>query len=242
MYNYELQSLYQTFGKHILLSLCRDYNNYFTFKLKEKSKLSTHILHYDISEVIIDVCYNLIRNGKYTIYSKLEIEEDLTYIKFSSNPISNKKIDFIFPSDIASNHERKKVIRSLTQLDSNKIYGDGMKGLKFMSAMKKKADLETGKLGKNFYIYDANWSDYYNEYYYVHRKIREMIAQRKLINYVLDKINLALVDLLKLKKDDIILFNGMSLDSLYNLQDELEKNNRSVNSIYKELHERKNPR
>ena len=238
MYNYELQSLYQTFGEHILLSLCRDYNNYFTFKLKEKSKLSTHILDYDISEAIIDVCYNLIRNGKYTIYSKLEKEEELTYIKFSSSPISNKKIDFIFPSDIASNYERKKVIRSLTQLDSNKIYRDGMKWLKFMSGMKKKADLEIGKLGKNFYIYNANWNDYYNDYYYVHREIKEMIAQRKLINYVLDKINLALVDIFKLKKDDIILFNGMSLDLLYSLQDELEKNNRSVNSIYKELHER----
>lgn len=238
MYNYELQNLYQTFGEHILLSLCRDYNNYFTFKLKEKSKLSTHILDYDISKAIIDVCYNLIKNGKYTIYSKLEKEEELTYIKFSSSPISNKKIDFIFPSDIVSNYERKKVIRSLTQLDSNKIYRDGMKWLKFMSAMKKKADLEIGKLGKNFYIYDANWSDYYNDYYYVHREIKEMIAQRKLINYVLDKINLALVDIFKLKKDDIILFNGMSLALLYSLQDELEKNNRSVNSIYKELHER----
>lgn len=238
MYNYELQSLYQTFGEHILLSLCRDYNNYFTFKLKEKSKLFTHILDYDLSDVIVDVCYNLIRNGKYTIYSKLEKEEELTYIKFSSSPITNKKIDFIFPSDIASNYERKKVIRSLTQLDSNKIYKDGMKWLKFMSGMKKKADLEIGKLGKNFYIYDANWSDYYNDYYYVHRKIREMIAQRKLIDYVLDKINLALVDIFKLEKDDIILFNGMSLDSLHSLLDELEKNNRSVNSIYKELHER----
>ena len=236
MYNHKLQSFYQTYGEHILINLCKDYHKYFSFNLKEKSKISNHILDYDLSDIIKNVCHNLVKNGEHTIHYKLENDEDYTFIKFTSKPISENKIHFVFPSSIMSNYKRKKTIRKLKKLNSNQLYNDGLEGVRFISNMKEIADIEVSKLGKHFFIFDYNWSDYYTDYYYVYRKIRQMLEQRKLVDYVLEVINLNLVNIFKLDKSDIILFNGITIDILNKLLDDLKQNNKSVATVLNELY------
>lgn len=235
VYNIELQNFYEKYGEYILIILCKNHNEYFSFKLQKESKLSSHISVCDLPGVIVDVCSHLIKNGKCTIYAKLEKEGGMTGVEFSFEPISGNEINFMFPSGVMNEYERKKIIRYLTKLNSSQIYKDDVQWGKFIFDMKKKADLKIGKLGKDIYIYENGWSDYYNDYYYVYRKINEMIAQRKLVDYVLNVINHNLINIFELDKEDVLLFNGKTIDVLINLQSELENNSRPVISILEEL-------
>ncbi len=243
-YNHELESFYRNYSELILYLLCRDYNNFFSFKKSTKSKLSKHILTYNLSSVIEEICYYLVKNGKYTIYYEIKKEKKDTMINFLQKPIlKHEKIDFTFPKFIMSNRKRKKVINSLTLLNSNQIFTDNddvLERMRFVGDMRNKADIEIGRLGKHFYIND-NFYEYYNDYYCLYRKIKQSIEQRKLVDYVLEILNSKLIKIFNLKEDDIIIFNGLTIEKLKDLLCQLEYNTSTMSDIWDKLNNKVKP-
>lgn len=231
----DLSRFYKSYSVHILSSLCRDYRDYFSFNLSNSCKLDIDISNFEFTHIFLDVCENLIKNGKYTVYCTVENKGDKLLIKFTSAAISQKKINFVFPTTLISNHKRKKVIRVLEKINSDQLFRDGMKGIKFRTDMEELLVKKLCKLG-NPYLFDENWSSYYTDYYYVYKIIRKRIEQRKLVDYVLEKFNEYLKIEYKIVGNDAVVFKGIKSDTLNALLIDLKQCNKTVSEIHKALY------
>lgn len=241
-YNFELQKLYENFGNHILISLCKDYNNYFSFNEGNKSKLSKHLNLYRFSEIIETVCYSLIRNGKYKLHYVIEQVKNKSVIKFYIKDIANyDKISFSMPKTVMTNKVRKKILKKLKYLNYNKMIsknsGDINK-VKLLGEMQKNAVLKIGKMCNPFYINNFTYFDYYTDYYCIYRKAENMIYQRKLVDYVLNEINKTLSILFNLDEKDKINFNGISIIELEDIIADLKEYKTPLPDITTKLYQK----
>ena len=239
-YNHALESFYNSFGEYILSSLNNDYKNSFSFNHGSDSVMSKAISSIDIYATITSICDDLIRNGNSVINYKIEHDsEDGSEFKIvtllTEKVLGGYSLKFAFPHSIFSNQERKRIIKKLTILNSSELYlsSNGLESMRYAKEMDKFAELEIAKIG-NYYFSDDNCLEYYSDYYCIYRMIKHKIAQRKLLNYVLDALNRSFVNSLELKEGDNLLFNGLTIKQLERLLFDLE-NNKPISEISKVL-------
>lgn len=241
-YNFELEKFYKDFGNHILLSLCKDYNNYFSYKMGKKSKLLKRLSLYRFSEVIENICHSLVETGKYKMYYSIEKKGKEEIINFYSKNINNYDcIIFKMPKIIMSNKKRNNILKKIKLLNSNKMISENsgnLDRLKFLSEMQKKASLEIDKMCNPFYINNSSCFDYYTDFYCIYRKAKTMISQRLLIDYVISEINKLLMNLFELDNEDIIVFNGMTLVELNIIIEDLKLYKTPLPDIANKLYQR----
>ena len=239
-YNHNLENFYNSYGKYVLISSRLEFNDYFSYELKVKSKLSNALLNLDLYRLFTNICDDLIRNGKAHILFKISKnkknnESFISIIPNTQFEVPHIKVSFTFPKGILSERERKNTISKLSLLNPINLYSDlsNMENMRFANEMSKIAELELGKIGEHYFS-SQNSFDYYTDYYCIYRLIKLRINQRKLINYVLKTINRVFIKSLQLEDNDNLVFNGTTIERLESMLDELI-DNKSLNDIYKEL-------
>ena len=61
--NTELVIIMREFCEHALISLNKDYHNYFVYTKGSKSKISKYFDYYDLDKIIEELIYKLFLNG-----------------------------------------------------------------------------------------------------------------------------------------------------------------------------------
>ena len=249
--NLELRNLFEDYSNHIIISLSNSfsYHSNFSFNLCDKSIAQKHFDTYNIDETIETICYNLIKNGKCNIYykyNKYGNDNKKDDNKLIITPYLNdknkdfKKIKLIFPKSIIKS--RKRIIKSFKYLDYSSIFSQNVEDIEITQKLidaSKIAKIEIDKICNPFYVSEYNIFENYSEIYCLYRVATKKLYQRKLLDYVLDKINDILVNELSLKDDDILIFNGFTQSELINIIDDLKNYNSSLGEISSKLYKRK---
>lgn len=241
-YNHELESFFESFGRHILYSLCFNNRDLFQYKSGIVSQLRHYINIVDFPELFCYICETLVREGRIRIFYDVKNNENEKSMKLVVNKTDIEEsthgdISFEFPKSIMSENKRKRTIAKLALLDISQIDTSNefeKSGWKFASEMMTKAQIEIGKVGKHFYM-NGESNINFSDYYIVYRSIKQKIEQRKLLDYVLDKLNSEFVCILNLKSDDILEFKGVSVEKLNALLIDLKENTYPLTSIIQEI-------
>ena len=70
--NTELAIIMREFCEHALISLNKDYHNYFVYTKGSKSKISKYFNYYDLDRIMEELIYKLFLNGSIKLYFYLE--------------------------------------------------------------------------------------------------------------------------------------------------------------------------
>lgn len=237
--NIELRNFIEDYSSHIIISLSNTfkYNSNFLFKRGSASKIRDNFDINHLDKIVENICYDLISTGKSYIYYKIEDSKLI---------ITNKKINnckFIklkIPKNIIKNW--KKTYKMFSYLDYSNALRQSTDDISLTNNLinaNSIAQLEIDKRCNPFYASQHGIFDYYSEWYCVYREANKKLFQRKLLDYILDKINYILYKELKLEHDDILLFDGFSQDELYDIITDLKNYKTSLGKISSRLYQRK---
>ena len=208
------------FCNNALTSLSNERNK-LIFTKGTKSEIAKHLNYNELTSIINNIIYEIFLNGQVKIYFYLK--NDILYLSTEKgeNSILNKK--FKWKLNFLSNHKRRKIIKILKNYDSlykNQDYNDKnyLRNIEYIS---EQVNNEIFKLTQGFLYLSINEKKY-TTFYYVYCIIRMRKNQLLMVNYVVKLFNDAVKKTLDIKDDDDnIIFNGLSMDKLNELEKKL---------------------
>ena len=231
--NAELVTIVRDFCEHALISLNKDYHNYFTYTLGSKSKMSNYFDYYDLNQIIEELIYKLFLNGKVKLYFYLE--KNKLYLSEKKNDRGNIVLvkTLKWHLEFLSNFKRKKLIKKLKKLDSS-IFKQDYTDKNFSRNhlyVNELVNDEVLKLTKDF-LYQSINEKKYTDIYYIYSLIRMRKKQLLMVNYVVKLFNDSVKEALKIDDiDDNLIFNGLSMDTLNELENKLLSGSDTLENI-----------
>ena len=115
--NTELVIVMRDFCEHALISLSKDYRNYFVYTKGSKSKILKYFNFYDLDGIIEELIYKLFLNGNIKLYFYLE--KNKLYLSEKKNDTGNIILvkNFKWNLSFLSEHKRKKIVKRLKKLE-----------------------------------------------------------------------------------------------------------------------------
>lgn len=239
--NTELMIIVRDFCEHALISLNKDYHNYFIYTKGEKSEILKHFNDYDLDRIIEKIICDLFLNGKVTLFfnlynGKLLLSESDTD---KGKNVLIKKIKW--DNRIISNCRRKKIIKRLKKLrfpSADIDYNDKNYSRNLMYINELIND-EVINLTYDF-VYLTNNEKKYTNIYSIYSIIRMRKKQALLVNYVVNQFSDSLQKALNLADNDNIIFNGLTIETLDKLENQLLTGNVTLKEITNNLFNRIN--
>ena len=238
----ELTMVMRDFCEHALISLNNDYHNYFIYTKGTDSNISKYFDFYDLRQIIEELIYKLFLNGKIKLYFYLNNDKLDLFEKMidNGNLVLVKTIKW--DSSIISESKRKKIIKKLKSLDSSKIqqnYNDKNYSRNFLY-INELVRNEILSLTKDF-LYSSFDEKNYTDIYHVYSLIRMKKKQLLMVNYVINVFNNSIKEALQINdKNDNIIFNGITMDTLNKLEEQLLSGSETLKKITDCLYSRTN--
>lgn len=231
--NTELAIIMREFCEHALISLNKDYLNYFVYTKGSKSKISKYFNYYDLDRIMEELIYKLFLNGSIKLYFYLEKNK----LHLSEKKNSNGNIvlvkTFKWNLSFLSAHKRKKLINRLKKLDSSNFkydYTDKNYSRNYLY-VNELINNEVLKSTKDFLYLSINEKNY-TDIYYVYSLIRMRKKQLITVNYVVKLFNDSVKEALKIDDvDDNLIFNGLTMDTLNELENKLLSGSDTLKNI-----------
>ena len=221
--NTELVIIMREFCEHALISLSKDYHNYFVYTKGSKSKISKYFDYYDLNHIVEELIYKLFLNGNVKLYFYLE--KNKLYLSEKKNNTGNIVLVKTFKWNLSFLSEcgRRKLIKKLKKLDSSNFkqdYTDKNYSRNYLY-INELVNNEILKSTKDFLYLSINEKNY-TDIYYVYSRIRMMKKQLIMINYVVKLFNDSVKEALKIDdEDDNLIFNGLTMETLNELENKL---------------------
>jgi hypothetical protein len=221
--NTELVIVMRDFCRNALISLNKDYHNYFVYTKGSKSKISKYFNFYDLDQIIEELIYKLFLNGNVKLYFYLE--KNKLYLSEKKNDTDNVVLEKTFKWNLnfLSNNKRKKIINRLKKLDFSKFEQDYTDKYYLRNSLyvNKLVNNEVLKLTKEFLYLSINEKNY-TDIYYVYSLIRMRKKQLLMVNHVVKLFNDSVKEALKIDDaEDNLVFNGLTMDTLNELENRL---------------------
>lgn len=231
--NNELVIIMRDFCKHALISLNKDCDNYFVYTKGSKSKISKYLNYYDLDRIIEELIYKLFLNGSVKLYFCLE--KNRLYLSEKKNNSDNIVLVKIFKWNLyfLSEYKRKKLIKKMKKLDSSNFkqdYTDKNYSRNYLY-VNELVNNEVLKLTKDFLYLSINEKNY-TDIYYVYSLIRMRKKQLLMVNYVVKLFSDSVKEALKIDDvDDNLVFNGLTMDTLNELENKLLSGSDTLKNI-----------
>jgi hypothetical protein len=231
--NTELVIVTRDFCRHALISLNKDYHNYFVYTKGSKSKISKYFNFYDLDRIIEELIYKLFLNGNIKLYFYLK--KNKLYLSEKKNDTCNIVLEKTFKWNLSflSNTNRKKIINRLKKLDSSKFGHDYTEKnyLRNSLYVNELVNNEVLNLTKDFLYLSINEKNY-TDIYYVYSLIRMRKKQLLMVNYVVKLFNDSVKEALKIDDvEDNLVFNGLTMDTLNELENRLLSGSDTLKNI-----------
>lgn len=225
----------KNFVENILLSLNCDYNKYISFK--KNSCLAKKIHYKGIDNILSNIAYNLLINGKQQIY--LYSKDDKIVISLSNykDKMLIRKFKIKFPTKVMTTFKRKRILITLGKMvypnNDNFMDKDYVRNNLFIMTLMRHKSL---KLTKNYVSVNIGLEKCTDQYI-LFREIRKRKYQKMLVNHILDKLNKQLHKVLKINdKTDNIIFVSQSLEEMDEIEKDLLNNKKTVDEAQKILY------
>lgn len=231
--NTELVIVMRDFCEHALISLNKDYHNYFTYTKGSKSIISKYFNFYDLDRIIEELIYKLFLKGNVKLYFYLE--KNKLYLSEKKKNTGNIVLvkTFKWNVNFLSDYKRKKIINRLKKLDSSNFkqdYTDKNYSRNYLY-VNELVNNEVLKLTKDFLYLSINEKNY-TDIYYVYSLIRMRKKQLLMVNYVVKLFNDSVKEALKINDiEDNLVFNGLTMDTLNELENQLLSGSDSLKNI-----------
>ncbi|MGM9875320.1 MAG: hypothetical protein ACI32H_05310 [Bacilli bacterium] len=231
--NTELAIVMRDFCEHALISLSKDYHNYFVYTKGSKSKISKYFNFYDLERIIEELIYKLFLNGNVKLYFYLE--KNKLYLSEKKNDTGNIILvkNFKWNLSFLSENNRKKIVKRLKKLDSlnfKQDYTDKNYSRNYLY-VNELVNNEVLKSTKDFLYLSINERNY-TDIYYVYSLIRMRKKQLLMVNYVVNLFNDSVKEALKIDDvDDNLVFNGLTMNTLNELENKLLSGSDTLKNI-----------
>lgn len=231
--NTELVIVMRDFCEHALISLSKDYRNHFVYTKGSKSKILKYFNFYDLDRIIEELIYKLFLNGNIKLYFYLE--KNKLYLSEKKNDTGNIILvkNFKWNLSFLSEHKRKKIVKRLKKLDSSNFkqdYTDKNYSRNYLY-VNELVNNEVLKSTKDFLYLSINERNY-TDIYYVYSLIRMRKKQLLMVNYVVKLFNDSVKEALKIDDvDDNLVFNGLTMDTLNELENKLLSGSDTLKNI-----------
>lgn len=231
--NTELVIVMRDFCEHALISLSKDYRNYFVYTKGSKSKILKYFNFYDLDRIIEELIYKLFLNGNIKLYFYLE--KNKLYLSEKKNDTGNIILvkNFKWNLSFLSEHKRKKIVKRLKKLDSSNFKQDYTDKNYYRNYLyvNELVNNEVLKSTKDFLYLSINERNY-TDIYYVYSMIRMRKKQLLMVNYVVKLFNDSVKEALKIDDiDDNLVFNGLTMDTLNELENKLLSGSDTLKNI-----------
>lgn len=231
--NTELAIVMRDFCEHALILLSKDYHNYFVYTKGSKSKISKYFNFYDLERIIEELIYKLFLNGNVKLYFYLE--KNKLYLSEKKNDTGNIILvkNFKWNLSFLSENNRKKIVKRLKKLDSlnfKQDYTDKNYSRNYLY-VNELVNNEVLKSTKDFLYLSINERNY-TDIYYVYSLIRMRKKQLLMVNYVVNLFNDSVKEALKIDDvDDNLVFNGLTMNTLNELENKLLSGSDTLKNI-----------
>lgn len=231
--NTELAIVMKNFCENALISLSQDYHNYFIYTKGSKSKMSKYFSFYDLNQIIEELIYKLFLNGNVKLYFYLE--KNKLYLSEKKKNAGNIVLVKTFKWNLSflPEYKRKKIIKKLKKLDSSNFkqeYTDNNYSRNYLY-INELVNNEILRLTKDFLYLSINERNY-TDIYYVYSLIRMRKKQLLMINYVVKLFGDSVKEALKIDDiDDNLIFNGLTIDTLNELENKLLSGSDTLKNI-----------
>ena len=231
--NTELAIVMRDFCEHALISLSKDYHNYFVYTKGSKSKISKYFNFYDLERIIEELIYKLFLNGNVKLYFYLE--KNKLYLSEKKNDTGNIILvkNFKWNLSFLSENNRKKIVKRLKKLDLlnfKQDYTDKNYSRNYLY-VNELVNNEVLKSTKDFLYLSINERNY-TDIYYVYSLIRMRKKQLLMVNYVVNLFNDSVKEALKIDDvDDNLVFNGLTMNTLNELENKLLSGSDTLKNI-----------
>lgn len=231
--NTELVIIMREFCEHALISLSKDYHNYFVYTKGSKSEISKYFDYYDLDKIIEELIYKLFLNGNIKLYFCLE--KNKLYLSEKKNNNGNIVLvkKFKWNLSFLPEYKRRKLINRLKKLDPSNFkqdYTDKNHSRNYLY-VNELTNNEVLKSTKDFLYLSINNKNY-TDIYYVYSLIRMRKKQLIMVNYVVKLFNDSVKEALKIDDvDDNLIFNGLTMETLNELENKLLSGSDTLKNI-----------
>ena len=186
-----------------------------------------------MDRIIEELIYKLFLNGNIKLYFYLE--KNKLYLSEKKNDTGNIILvkNFKWNLSFLSEHKRKKIVKRLKKLDSSNFkqdYTDKNYSRNYLY-VNELVNNEVLKSTKDFLYLSINERNY-TDIYYVYSLIRMRKKQLLMVNYVVKLFNDSVKEALKIDDvDDNLVFNGLTMDTLNELENKLLSGSDTLKNI-----------